>query len=86
MTLTNNKLGAPQEPGLAVPSDFLRVPEVARRLGVAKSILYEWLQRGEIAYHRFGTRIRIREADIAHFLARTRREARPSSYARCPSV
>lgn len=58
-----------------IPSDFLTVEEAARRLGIAKSALYEWLAHGVIAHHRVGRLIRIREADVAAYLASVRVEA-----------
>jgi excisionase family DNA binding protein len=68
-----------------IPSDFLTVEEAARRLGIAKSALYEWLAHGVIAHHRVGRLIRIREADVVAYLARVRVEANPSpQYVRRP--
>jgi excisionase family DNA binding protein len=57
---------------------FLKVHEIARRLGVGKTALYSWLSRGDIAYNRVGRAIRIQEADVETFLARTRVESRTS--------
>ena len=58
-----------------IPGDFLTVEEAAQRLGIAKSAMYEWLAHGVIAHHRVGRLIRIREADVAAYLASVRVEA-----------
>lgn len=72
-----------EAPTSTIPTDFLTVQEAAARLGIAKSALYEWLAHGVIAYHRVGRLIRIREADVAAYLARVRVEANEdSSYGR----
>ena len=42
-------VAAPESMAAVIPSDLLTAREVARRLGVAKSALYEWLARGDIA-------------------------------------
>ncbi|MDQ7814250.1 MAG: helix-turn-helix domain-containing protein [Patescibacteria group bacterium] len=61
----------------ALPSDLITAAEVATRLGVAKSAVYEWIARRDIAYHRVGRLIRIRETDVAAFLNRNRVEYNP---------
>lgn len=60
-----------------IPSDFLTVPEVADRLGIHKSVLYGWLSRRVIAFHRVGRLIRVREADVASYILHNRVEAQP---------
>lgn len=71
------KQGVAQESMAIVPDDYLTPEEVAKRLRVAKSALYERLGRGDIPNVRFGRSIRVREADVARYLSHHRRE-RPS--------
>ncbi len=72
---------------VAVPRDLITAAEVASRLGVAKSAVYEWVARRDIAYHRVGRLIRIREADVAAFLDRNRVESAPRRrYGRYPQA
>ena len=71
----------------ALPADLLTTAEVATKLGVAKSAVYEWLARRDIAHHRVGRLIRIREADVAAFLDRNRVEYAPRRrYGRFPEA
>ncbi len=60
-----------------IPSDLLDIPEAARKLGVGKTAVYSLITRGDIAHHRVGRRIRLRELDIAAYLSSSRVEARP---------
>ncbi len=60
-----------------IPTDLLTTGQVATKLGVAKSAVYEWLARRDIAHHRVGRLIRIREADVAVFMNRNRVEYAP---------
>lgn len=69
--------GTAEESTAIVPHDYLTPDEVAKRLRVAKSALYERLGRGDIPNVRFGRSIRVREADVARYLSHHRRE-RPS--------
>jgi excisionase family DNA binding protein len=68
--------------------DFLTVTEVAMHLGVAKTAIYGWLARGDIAYHRVGRLVRIRRADVDAYLERNRVEHRPTTraYGRYPQA
>ncbi len=71
----------------ALPTDLISAGEVAIKLGVAKSAVYEWIARRDIAYHRVGRLIRIREADVAAFLNRNRVEYNPRRrYVRYPEA
>lgn len=57
--------------------DFLTPEEVAKRLGVGKASVYNWLSRKELAYHKLGRLVRIRPADVDVFLAANRVERDP---------
>jgi excisionase family DNA binding protein len=57
---------------------LLTVSEVAGQLRIHKSVMYDWLRRGEIAYCRVGRLIRIRESDIVSFIKRNRVDGRPT--------
>lgn len=59
-------------PSASTAAQFFTPAQIAQKLGVAKSALYEWLARGDIAYHRFGRIIRISTADVEDYLSRTR--------------
>ena len=71
----------------AHPTDLITAADVASRLGVAKSAVYEWIARRDIAHHRVGRLIRIREADVAEFLNRNRVDYAPRRrYGRYPEA
>ena len=57
---------------------LLTVAEVAEQLRIHKSVMYDWLRRGDIAYCRVGRLIRIRESDLALFIKRNRVDGRPN--------
>lgn len=64
---------------------MLRVKQVAERLNLSESKVYEMLERGELPHHRFGGAIRVSEDQIAEFLEETKRERRePESRSRRP--
>jgi excisionase family DNA binding protein len=44
---------------------------VAARLGVSVTTVHTLVKRGELRAHRFGTMLRISEADLEEFLCRT---------------
>lgn len=46
-------------------SDILTPAEVAVRLGVAPSTVRRWINAGRLPAVRIGSRLRIREADLA---------------------
>jgi excisionase family DNA binding protein len=54
----------------------LTVAEVAERLNLSQSKVYELVERGELPHHRFGGAIRISEQQIAEYLAATKHERR----------
>jgi excisionase family DNA binding protein len=71
--MTETKTMAPASSvEVRVPSDFLKPSEVASRLRASRAALYEWLARGDLPCYRLGRAIRVREADLADFLARRR--------------
>ena len=51
---------------------FLSVHEVARRLGLNVSTVYEKIRKGKIPAHRFGGSIRVSEQDLEDYIARTK--------------
>ena len=55
---------------------MLRVKQVAERLNLSESKVYEMVERGELPHHRFGGAIRVSEDQIAEFLEETKRERR----------
>ena len=55
---------------------MLRVKQVAERLNLSESKVYEMLERGELPHHRFGGAIRVSEDQIAEYLEETKRERR----------
>lgn len=63
-----------------VPDDYMTPADVSARLRIAKSALYERLSRGEIPHVRFGRAIRIREAELARYLAASSREQPSEPY------
>jgi len=75
--MTNNTLKpissspvAKAEPQATIPTDLLSPRDVARRLGVGKTAMYDWIARGEIRHVRVGRLIRVREADVVSYLNR----------------
>lgn len=70
-----------------IPTDFLSPAQVASALGIARSALYGLLARRALPHHRVGRLVRIRESDVAKYLAATRIDARVAeSYARRPQT
>ena len=66
---------------------MLRVKQVAERLNLSESKIYELLERGELPHHRFGGAIRVSEEQIAEYLERTKRERQepePRSHSSLP--
>lgn len=61
---------------------MLTPKQVAERVGVSDSLVYEWCAQGLLKHYRFGGKgrrgcIRIEEADLDTFLAACIHEARP---------
>ncbi|MCA9028949.1 MAG: helix-turn-helix domain-containing protein [Planctomycetaceae bacterium] len=62
---------------------FLTVREVAERLKISPSCVYQLVESGKLAHHRIGTgrgAIRISEDDLNNFLSATRKEAEPPRF------
>lgn len=55
---------------------MLRVKQVAERLNLSESKVYEMVERGDLPHHRFGGAIRVSESQIAEYLEETKRERR----------
>lgn len=55
---------------------MLRVKEVAARLNLSESKVYELIESGQLPHHRFGGAIRVSEVQIAEFLDETKRDRR----------
>lgn len=65
-------VNAPRE---ANESDVLMTPkEVATRLRVGRSAVYEWLASGRLPHYRLGRTIRIRREDVDQLLESSREE------------
>ena len=58
------------EPQAIIPTDLLTPRDIARRLGVGKTAMYDWIARGQIRHVRVGRLIRVREADVVSYLNR----------------
>ena len=59
-------------------ANLLTTKDVAERLGVRVSTVYDYVHRGEIAYRRIGSKsIRFTEGDLAEFIGGPRRESHP---------
>ena len=53
---------------------MLKVSDVAERLSLSESCVYELVQRRRICHHKIGGAIRISEEQLAEFLDQTRQE------------
>ena len=53
---------------------MLRVSDVAKRLSLSVSKVYELVERKHLAHHKIGGSIRISEQQLADFLDQTRQE------------
>src|ERR1039458_2877311 len=56
------------------PIRWFTLADAAKRLGVARTALYQWLQAGRIPHHRFGRLIKIHPDDLEKFVASVRAE------------
>lgn len=52
---------------------MLKVSEVARRLNVSQSKVYELIDAGDLGHHRIGGAIRVSEEQLVAFLEETKR-------------
>jgi excisionase family DNA binding protein len=53
---------------------MLRVKQVADRLNLSQSKVYELIEAGELPHHRFGGAIRVSEEQIAEYLEETKHD------------
>ena len=53
---------------------MLRVSDVAKRLSLSVSKVYELVDRKQLAHHKIGGAIRVSEQQLAEFLDQTRQE------------
>ena len=53
---------------------MLRVKQVAVRLNLSESKVYELVEQGRLGHHRMDGAIRVSEEQIADYLTKTRRE------------
>lgn len=80
-------VGAEARADANLPTDLLSPGQVAGALGIARTALYSLLARRVLPHHRVGRLIRLRERDVASYLAGTRVEARPRRpYVRYPEA
>jgi excisionase family DNA binding protein len=56
----------------STPPSLYTIPGVAASLKVSPKTVRRWIDRGDLAVHRLGRRIRISDADLAAFLAARR--------------
>lgn len=55
---------------------MLKVSELAKRLNLSESKIYQLVEEGKLEHHRFGGAIRFSEEQIAAYLEETRQERR----------
>ncbi len=53
---------------------MLKVSDLAKRLNLSESKIYQLVEEGKLAHHRFGGAIRFSEEQIAAYLDETRQE------------
>lgn len=53
---------------------MLKVSQVAQRLNLSESKIYQLVEEGRLAHHRFDGAIRVSEEQIAAYLEETRQE------------
>jgi excisionase family DNA binding protein len=51
---------------------FLTAEQAARCVGITKSTMYDWVNRGYIPHHRLGRLVRIQAADLEAFIQGSR--------------
>jgi putative molybdopterin biosynthesis protein len=51
---------------------LLTAQQAAERLGITKSTVYDWVNRGYIPHHRFGRLVRIDPAELEAYIVRAR--------------
>jgi excisionase family DNA binding protein len=55
-----------------VPPQFYTVEQVAEALGVCSRSIRRWIRSGDLPAHRFGSAVRVADADLRAFLASNR--------------
>lgn len=55
-------------------AQFLKPLEVADILGLSRTQIYDLIREQKIASHRFGSSVRLTEADVEAYIASTRQE------------
>jgi excisionase family DNA binding protein len=53
---------------------MLKVSELAKRLNLSESKIYQLVEEGKLSHHRFGGAIRFSEEQIAAYLEETKQE------------
>ena len=56
-----------------LPEKFYTVAQVAELLGVSARSVWRWIDKQDLAAHPLGRSVRISEASLLAFLAKTRR-------------
>lgn len=59
---------------------MLKVSDLARRLNLSQSKIYELIDAGELAHYRIGGAIRVSEEQLAEFLQGTKKERRETGF------
>lgn len=57
---------------------MLKVKQVANRLSLSQSKVYELVESGDLPHHRIGGAIRVSEEQLTEYLETTRRERGPA--------
>lgn len=64
---------------------LLRVAEIAKRLSISSSKVYQLIEKGELPHHRIGGAVRVSEEQLAAYLEVTKRDREVVSVTRRPS-
>jgi excisionase family DNA binding protein len=75
-TLDSRRIPAAEPPPAPSADDSLSVLDVAKRLGIHRSLAYELCNEGAIDAFRVGRAIRVRPADLAAYIERHRTSVR----------
>jgi excisionase family DNA binding protein len=51
---------------------FITAREAAACIGITKSTMYDWINRGYLPHHRIGRLVRIQRSDLESFIRDTR--------------
>ncbi len=58
---------------------MLRIKQVAERLNLSESKVYELVEQGKLGHHRMDGAIRVSEEQLAEYLETTKREGRDAA-------